>query len=211
MYARKVMPVYSATRTHECASAMRPFSFFLGASRSRRRRFMTLLLAATALAATGASLIPRLSRPAAPTISAGPPAPAEPGLFEFPQARQTVPEAPAAEAPAPAAKDTAAAKPRPLPRVAPPQPVALPGGVERFDSCSPACDSRDPAIGGPARNATAPAPVRPTGDVPRPPRGVGEGVPAQPEPGIMERTFTATRDAVSGVTDQMKDALGIKW
>lgn len=220
MYVRKVMPVYSTVESHGRASAMRPFSFFLGASRSRRRRFFTVLLAATALAATGASLIPRLLQPPVQDAATRPPAPAEPGLFEFPQARQSVPAAPVPEPAALQAKDEAAAKPRPLPRTAPaPTQTALPGGVERFDSCAPACDSRDPALtGGRAASATAtngpgtpPAPLRVSADAPRPPRGVGEGVPAQPEPGLVERTLTATRTAVSDMTDGVKGALGIKW
>lgn len=210
MYARKVMPVYSATRTHGRASAMRPFSFFLGASRSRRRRFFLVLLGATALAAIGASLIPRLTQSPTPALSGGPPGPAEPGLFEFPQARQTVPVPPAPEPQTPLAKDAAAAKPQPLPRPAPmPATVQLPGGVERFDSCAPACDSRDPALGAP-RTASTPVPVRPMGDVPRPPKGVGEGVLPRSEPGLMERTWTATGEALSGTADFVKGMVGIK-
>ncbi|MBA4791664.1 MAG: hypothetical protein H2042_18320 [Rhizobiales bacterium] len=199
MYAHRLTPLHAAHRPNARSGALARLS------RLARTRVVALALAATAVAAVGAPLLGRLGSDAT-HLPARPPAPAEPGLFDFPQVRQEVPPAvEAASAPAPVPVPLAA----PLARApAPANAPTLPAGVERFDSCVPACDSRDPAR--PGLRSAPPAPARP--GVLLPPRGVGEGMAALPEPGLIERTFTATRDAVSGaanlVTDQMKGLIG---
>ncbi|OYY09315.1 MAG: hypothetical protein B7Y70_10390 [Rhizobiales bacterium 35-68-8] len=184
--------------------AMRPSTHL---ARGASRRVLIVALAAAALIAVSAAVLVRLGQDEGQTL-ANRPAPAEPGLFEFPSRRETPPTAAAPVAPAPQTEPATASAPPP--RAASPagvKPPALPTGVERFDSCRPACDSRDPALSG---APPAAAPPRVASDVPLPPRGIGEGVPARAEPGLIDRTVSATRTAVSDVTEQMKSVFGIK-
>lgn len=192
MDARNPMPL-SFSRSARHGSSARPLA------RPAVRRLILPLLAATALAAIGGAVVGRLAN--APTdLPARPAAPAEPGLFDFPSANQQPPRA-TGEAPLPAQTAPEAA-PTALPPARVPLPLrppARPAGVERFDSCLPTCDSRDPArsVTGPAQ--TAPM-VRP--DVPVPPRAVGEAGASPAAPGLIDQTVTVTRDAVTGLATQ---------
>ncbi|WP_127090674.1 hypothetical protein [Aquabacter cavernae] len=202
MYADRVTPFQTARRPEGSLRFIRSSHV----ARPTRSRLLAFVLAATAVASIGAALLGRLETDAV-HLPSRPAAPAEPGLFDFQQVRQQVP--PSVDT-APVEKIVSVPPAAiPLPRApAPASAPALPAGVERFDACMPACDSRDPARAG-TRSMTV-APARP--GVPLPPLGVGEGVPAKSEPGFMERTFTATRDAVTGATnhvaDQMKSLMG---
>lgn len=175
--------------------------------RTLSARLAGLALAGCAVAAFGAGVLPRLlpARDAAPhPWASARPAPAEPGLFEFPDPAQN---APAAVAAAPA--------PEPVPRPSLPVPnvktvvvrstlptvSALPAGVERFDACNPACDSRDPAT---QATAAAVAATAPSGL--RPPLPLNRDDPA-PEPNLVDRTVDATRTALATVTDQVKNVI----
>ncbi|QTL03251.1 hypothetical protein J5J86_21280 [Aquabacter sp. L1I39] len=181
--------------------------------RTLTARIAGLALAGCAVAAFGAGVLPRLlpARDAAPhPWASSSPAPAEPGLFEFPS---PAPAAPAALAAAPAPEPV----PRPsLPvpnvkavavRSTLPTPPALPAGVERFDACNPACDSRDPATrtAAPVVNAAAPATSAGTTASLRPPQPLSHQPP--PEPNLLDRTVDATRTALASVTDQVKNVI----
>lgn len=205
MYAHRLTPLQVATRPEGHMDVVRGLS---RAARPARRRLVAFVLAATAVAAIGAALLGRLG-PDAAHIPSRPPAPAEPGLFDFPQARQEIPPPVGTAIEAKTVSAPSAA--RPLHRVpAPASAPALPTGVERFDTCMPACDSRDPAR--PSARLVPAAPVAP--DVLLPPLSVGEGTAARSEPGLLERTANATRDAVTGaadhMADQMKSLIGMK-
>ncbi|MEW6258133.1 MAG: hypothetical protein AB1592_19435 [Pseudomonadota bacterium] len=198
MDARKPM-AFSLSRFAGHAPAARPLA------RPALRRLLLPLLAATALAAIGGALVGRLTDDVS-QLPARPAAPAEPGLFDFPSTRQHVPLSPAEAGTAPL---PAVIPPTPLPAARVPAPQrapAIPAGVERFDSCRPACDSRDPARSvtplQPANLPPAAVPVPARAGVPIPPRAVGETGAAAAGPGLMEQTVTLTRDAVSGLTSQ---------
>lgn len=205
MYANRLTPLQVATRHEEHMDVVRRLS---RAARPARRRLVAFVLAATAVASIGAGLLGRPGSDAA-HIPSRPPAPAEPGLFDFPQARREIPPSvgTALEAKTVSAPPAAPPVPRvPMPASTP----ALPSGVERFDACMPACDSRDPARSG-ARLVPA-TPVAPGTLLP--PLSVGERTATSSEPGLLERTANATRDAVTGaaghVADQMKSLIGMK-
>lgn len=205
MYAHRLTPLQVATRPEGHMGVVRRLS---RVARPARPRLVAFVLAATAVAAIGAGLLGRLGSDAS-HIPSRPPAPAEPGLFDFPQARQEIPPpvGTALDAKAVSAPSAAPSLHRvPAPASAP----ALPSGVERFDACVPACDSRDPARSG-ALSVPA-APVAPSTLLP--PLNVGEGTAAKSEPGLLERTVNATRDAVTGaadhMADQMKSLVGMK-
>lgn len=190
MDARKPMPL-SFSRFARHGSSTRPLA------RPAMRRLILPLLAATALAAIGGAVVGRLvSDPA--DLPARPAAPAEPGLFDFPSVNQQAPRANTdATAPVQIIPD---ASPTPLPPARVPLPLRPPAraaGVERFDSCLPTCDSRDPA-----RNVTAPtaAAARPGALVP--PRAIGEAGTTPAAPGLIDQTVTLTRDAVTGMATQ---------
>ena len=205
MLPRKFVPETPEAGSPSPVKAMRPSH---RPARSATRRIVVVTLAASALIATTAALVVRLEQDEHRTV-ANRPAPAEPGLFEFPS-RQDAPP-PVAPPAAPAPREVAAEpESAPLPRAAAPtgaRAPVLPTGVERFDSCRPACDSRDPALTG---APPAAPPSRIASDVPLPPRGIGEGIPARTEPGLIDRTVSATRTVVSDVTEQMKSVFGIK-
>lgn len=206
MYAHRLTPLQVTTRPEGHMGVVRRLS---RAAPRARRRLVAFVLAATAVAAIGAGLLGRLGSDAT-HIPSRPPAPAEPGLFDFPQARQDIPPPVGTVLDVKTVSAPSAALPLhrvPVPASAP----ALPSGVERFDACMPACDSRDPARSG-ARLAPA-MPVAP-GTLLLPPLRVGEGTAARSEPGLWERTANATRDAVAGaadhMADQMKSLIGMK-
>ncbi|MDE1567132.1 hypothetical protein [Aquabacter sediminis] len=182
--------------------------------RTLTARIAGLALAGCAVAAFGFGVLPRLlpDPDAAPhPWASARPAPAEPGLFEFP--------APPPAAPSPLA---AAPAPEPIPRPSVPVPnvktvavrstlpaaPALPAGVERFDACNPACDSRDPATRPAAplvtASTTAAAAPATTASL-RPPQPLSNA-PA-PEPNLLDRTVDATRTALASVTDQVKNVI----
>lgn len=175
--------------------------------RTLTARLAGLAIAGCAVAAFGAGVLPRLlpARDAAPhPWASARPAPAEPGLFEFPDPAQS---APAALAAAPA--------PEPVPRPSVPVPnvktvavrstlptsPVLPAGVERFDACNPSCDSRDPAT-----RPAAPVVTAATSASLRPPAPVNRDAPP-PEPNLVDRTVDATRTALATVTDQVKSVI----
>lgn len=168
---------------------------------------------AAAIAAIGACAVPGL-KTEGPDL-AGPGMPVdlqltEPGVFDLPLAKP----ARTAETPAPepvSAPAQPAHDPKPVTRQA-----SLPAGVERFDACKPACESRDPAVqslpetASPATTGAAAPVVPPGGTILRPPLPIrNDGMAARPAaPGLIERTVAITRTTLAGMTDQLASAFG---